>query len=194
MRITSQFMGRTIRWAIFVTGIFFHLQADSQQIPESKGLQIILMRHAEKPLDGDNLSCAGLNRSMQLPKLFSGRFGIPSYVYVPALSEGKATKHARMFQTVIPLAIKYNLAINSKYKVGEVADLAKEVLQKEGVVLIVWEHKGIIPIARALGVQQSDLQWKQDDYDSIWVITIANGSATLARQKEGLYPLTSCSF
>ncbi|HWY33058.1 MAG TPA: hypothetical protein VNX68_00345, partial [Nitrosopumilaceae archaeon] len=70
---------------------------------------VIIIRHGEKPLKGKNLNCQGLNRSLKLPAVLYSKFGIPGNVYVPSLDNNISTGHARMFQTVIPLAAKYNL-------------------------------------------------------------------------------------
>ncbi len=44
------------------------------------------------------------------------KFNKPDYTFVLSLGLDKSTKHARMFQTVTPFAIKYNLTINSQYE------------------------------------------------------------------------------
>ena len=44
------------------------------------------------------------------------KFNKPDYTFVPSLGLDKSTKHARMFQTITPFAIKYNLTINSQYE------------------------------------------------------------------------------
>lgn len=107
------------------------------------GLKVVIIRHGEKPENGDNLSCQGENRALQLPAVLYCMFGSPDYTYVPSLGLDDATKHARMFQTVSPFAIQYNLTINSKYGEKKVADVAKSVQKKTGTVLLVWEHSAI---------------------------------------------------
>src|SRR5215471_10972274 len=79
-------------------------------------LKVILVRHGEKPKTGSNLTCEGLNRSLQLPEVVDKKFGKPDYLYVPSLAMGDSTKHARMFQTAIPLAVKYQLEITSRFE------------------------------------------------------------------------------
>ena len=39
---------------------------------------------------------------------------------MPSLDCGKSTSHARMFQTVSPFAVKYNLKINSAFNEKDV--------------------------------------------------------------------------
>ena len=90
---------------IFAFTYFYAIKEASAQ---NKDLKLVFIRHGEKPLKGDNLTCQGLNRALLLPNFIFKRFGVPSYLFVPGLALGEATKHARMFQTITPLAIKYN--------------------------------------------------------------------------------------
>lgn len=162
--------------------------------PGEDRLKIVLIRHGEKPKKGDNLTCQGLNRALALPGVLTARFGIPSAIYVPALGLGDSTKHARMFETALPLAVKYNLALNSKFAEKDSAGIAAELLQRKGVVLVVWEHKAIAPIAHALGVADNTLKWGDEDYDSIWIVSFRDGVAKLEKSAEGLKPGEGCGF
>ncbi len=157
-------------------------------------LTVVIIRHAEKPEKGDNLSCQGLNRAMQLPAVLVKQFGVPNYAYVPAPSVGKATKSGRMMQTIWPLAVKYNLTVNSKYEVKQTAALAKNILKRSGTILIVWEHNNIADIATALGAKAKSLKWPDNDYDSIWKLTVKRSKTTLTRSKENLTPAANCNF
>jgi hypothetical protein len=153
---------------------------------------IVVIRHAEKPPKGKNLNCQGLNRSLKLPAVLYSKFGIPGSIYVPSIDNNVSTSHARMFQTVIPLAAKYNLTINSKYTETDTATLAKEIKTKKGIVLVVWQHSTIPSIVRALGVKGFNMKWDDNDYDSIWIINFQKGIAKITFDKEGLRPSTSC--
>ncbi len=161
---------------------------------QSNDLKIIIIRHGEKPKDGDNLNCKGLNRALALPKVLVQKFGVPSYNYVPAVvgSEG-STKHSRMFQTIAPLSVKYNLHINSLYNGKDSSGVAKDVLQKNGTVLIVWDHKSIVPLVNAFGIHDYFLKWQDDDFDSIWIVTFKSGKAFLTKDAEGLLPKEDCN-
>ena len=156
-------------------------------------LRIILIRHGEKPDKGDNLSCQGFNRSLQLPKILYSRFGIPNDIYVPAPGLGKATKNSRMLETIIPFAVKYNLQINTSFDVDAVSPLAQELKTKTGTILIVWEHKELPDIAKNLGIN-SELKWKSDDFDTIWIIDIRNGTASISADQENISTPDNCSF
>ncbi|MGR9000338.1 MAG: histidine phosphatase family protein [Gammaproteobacteria bacterium] len=156
-------------------------------------LKVVIIRHGEKPENGDNLSCQGENRALQLPAVLYRKFNKPDHIYVPSLELDKSTKHARMFQTVTPFAIKYNLKVNSKYGEKDTATIAKKVLEKTGTVLMVWEHSAIPPLAEELGVENPPA-WDGKDFDSIWVITYSNGKAVLSVDKEGISAAPACNF
>lgn len=161
--------------------------------PDLSKLKIVIIRHGEKPPIGDNLSCQGLNRANQLPAVITGKFGVPDFVYVPALLQGKRTYGSRMFQTVIPLVAKYNLKVNTKHETQDYPAIAADLKTKTGTVLVVWEHKAIPYIVQALGVDEKQT-WNSDDFDSILIITFVNGKAVLTKDKEGLKPSVDCSF
>jgi len=153
--------------------------------------KIVIIRHGEKPPQGDNLSCAGLNRAMQLPAVFDKKFGVVNDIFVPSLKTGKSTSVARMYQTAIPYAVKHDLTINTKFDVDDINGLVGSVLKKNGTVLIVWEHKQIHKLLKALGVDSPD-KWDDDDFDSIWVISFKNGKPSLTKDKEGISPSQTC--
>jgi hypothetical protein len=167
--------------------------ANAQSERAGADLKIIFIRHAEKPPKGDNLTCQGFNRSVQLPALISARFGVPDYIYVPSIGLGESTKHSRMFQTIIPLAVKYNLTINSKFEEKDSLGLAGDILKRKGTVLVVWEHKAIPTIVHALGVRDS-LKWQDDDYDTIWIITYSDSKPAMKMEKQNLTASSACSF
>ncbi len=180
---------RTTLLALFAFISFCLVKEVSAQ---SKNLKLIFIRHGEKPLKGDNLTCQGLNRALQLPALLTGKFGVPAYLFAPAMYLGESTKHARMFQTITPIAIKYNLPINSSHAEKDSAMIAEDLKSKKGTVIIVWEHKAIKSIIHALGISDN-LIWPDDDYDSIWIVTYNNGKAIFSRDKEGLKPTADCN-
>ena len=162
---------------------------------QSKNLKLVFIRHAEKPENGDNLSCQGLNRSLQLPAVLSKKFGRPSVVYVPALNLGKTTKRMRMLQTITPFAVKYNLAINSKYTEEDPGAMGEALLQEAGTVIIVWDHNSIQPMLKKLGLKKTgSLTWLDDDYDSMWIVSFSTGKPVLSKDSEGIKPAAGCSF
>jgi hypothetical protein len=154
--------------------------------------KIVIIRHGEKPDKGDNLSCKGLNRSLQLPAVLHQKIGVPNAIFVPSPKLGKSTGVARMYQTIVPFAVKYNLDINSKYDVADAEGLAGGIKKESGTVLLVWEHKAIHKIIKTLGINDPDLKWDDNDYDSIWTITYKNGAPSLAKDRENINPTANC--
>jgi len=176
--------------ALVLSGLSFSCSADNK--PDSS-LKVVIIRHGEKPDDGDNLSCQGESRALQLPAVLYKKFNKPDYSYVPSLGLDKAISHARMFQTITPFAVKYNLTINGKYDTKDFANIADSVLKKSGTVLMVWEHSAIQGVAEQLGVKNPPA-WDGKDFDSIWIITYPNGKAVLSTDKEGITPAAECNF
>ena len=187
-------MKKQILLSIFVGFTIFAIsfQSVGETILDNN-LKVVIIRHGEKPETGDNLSCQGENRALQLAAVLYQKFKKPEHTYVPSLSLGKSTTHARMFQTVTPFAIKYNLRINSKFDEKDDKGIADHLLTKTGTVLLVWEHSVIQAIAQKLGVNNPP-PWSGKDFDSIWVITFPNGKASLSIEKEGITPSPSCNY
>ncbi len=145
----------------------------------------------KKPEKGNNLSCQGFNRALTLPEILYSKFKLPDFIFVPAFKSGEETKQARMYQTITPFTVKYNLNIDTRFNVKDGVAMANAVLKKRGTVLIVWEHGEIPSIVQTLGIKEQ-VKWKSDDYDSIWIITFQNGKPVLSRDKENINPSPTC--
>lgn len=181
---------RNFIFLLIIFSFFINCSGQTPGIP-SNGLKIIFIRHGEKPEKGNNLSCKGLNRALQLPGVLVKKFGVPDFAYVPKPGTGVKTIHARMLETIMPLAVKYNLTVNSRFEEKDFEGLAAELRAETGTVLLVWEHSAIPGIVSALGVKD-ELNWPDDDYDSIWIVTFKKGMPVLTRDKEGLNPVSDC--
>lgn len=181
---------------IFLYPFFFLflLLIENKATAQSKDLKLVFIRHAERPENGDNLTCKGLNRSLMLPALLYQKFGKPSNIYIPALKLGDQTKRSRMFQTITPFAVKYNLTINSVYDEEDEKHIGKALLKENGTIIIVWEHNDIPAIVQYLGIKAGAKNWPGNDYDSIWTVTFPQGKAVLKKEKQGLNPSTGCAF
>jgi hypothetical protein len=166
------------------------------QLPDSIIRRVVIVRHGEKPGTGDNLSCEGLNRALALPDVLDSLFGKPDYAYVPKIHTGKSTSNARMFQTITPFAVRYNLTVDSKYKETDTAAVAADILKKKGTIVLVWEHGNIPGVARNLGIKKKDLHWDGSDFDSIWIIDFVNNNGNwtprLKKGKEHIHPSHNC--
>lgn len=153
--------------------------------------RIIIIRHGEKPSEGDNLSCQGFNRAMQLRTVLNKKFGTPNQIYVPKINTGKSTSVARMYQTIVPFAVAYNLSINSKFDVDDTEGLTKVLTENSGTSLVVWEHDHISKIVKALGIMDVG-KWPDSDYDTILVLSMKSGKWVLTRDHEGIQPSKDC--
>jgi hypothetical protein len=178
---------------IFLLSASLLLASCGPAISQSIQLKLVFIRHAERPDEGDNLNCQGLNRSLLLPGLLYKKFGKAAAIYVPSINGGNTTKRSRMLQTISPYAIKYNLAINSSYDEEDAKGLSGALLKERRTVFIVWEHRNIAPILRCLGIKD-DLKWPSDDFDSIWIVTFNNGKAILFKDEERLNPSLGCPY
>src|SRR5258708_19999405 len=157
----------------------FNGRSYSQTATGMENLKVVIIRHGEKPKTGDNLTCQGVNRSLQLPEVLHAKFGIPAYTYIPAPGLGESTKHARMFQTIIPFAAKYNLVLNSKYEEFDSVNIAKDLLSRTGAVLMVWQHHAITSIVRALGLKPNRLSWGSKVFATSCILTFPYRFTTL---------------
>ncbi|MDB5234699.1 MAG: hypothetical protein JWR44_1692 [Hymenobacter sp.] len=179
--------------------LLYHLNPVHPKVPPApKGplLQIVIIRHGEKPIEGDNLSAQGLERALALPEVLNNLLPRPPhFTYVPCIGTDKEeTTRVRMMQTVLPYAVQHNLTINSDYAPDEIKGLVKELRRHRGTVLLVWEHHNIVKIAEALGIEEPQ-EWPDDDYDSIWTITFKKGRAkgkakqpVLRKSRQGFQP------
>jgi hypothetical protein len=52
----------------------------------SDDLKVVIIRHGEKPGSGDNLSCLGESRALQLPAVLYKEFNAPAFSYIPSLA------------------------------------------------------------------------------------------------------------
>ncbi|MBV8140824.1 MAG: histidine phosphatase family protein [Verrucomicrobia bacterium] len=126
-------------------------------------LTILIIRHAEKPgeswpgpgltsdgtPDKKSLVVRGWHRAGSWAALFGGGLGgqdypKPSAIYAadPAAMSGDEPSQ-RPFQTIAPLAARLGLTPNTKFALGQEAQVATAVVAQTGVVLISWEHKAI---------------------------------------------------
>lgn len=174
--------------------VIFLLGVSHVASAQQKDLKVVIIRHGEKGATGDNLNCQGLNRALALPKVLYAKFGIPAYILVPALGQGKSTSHSRMFQTITPFAGKYNISINTDFDSTDYKDIKDYLKGKSGTALLVWDHQSIEGLAKSFGIKDEKLKWKDSDYDSIWIIDMKKGQKVLTRSAEGIRPGTACSF
>ena len=169
-------------------------------VPPAPVLRIVIIRHGEKPEEGDNLSCAGFNRALALPAVLNELMpSPPNLTFVPVIgTNDKNTTRVRMLQTVMPYAVQHNLTINSDFMVENTKAFARQLRQLRGTVLVVWEHNNIVEIARDLGLDNV-ADWPDADFDSIWTISFSGGGArgkakqpVLSKSRQHIRPSAVC--
>lgn len=168
-------MSRVLLGILLVAGSASHAQAQPAEV--------IIIRHAEKPPEGNELTLQGRERAAALVPYFREtavllEFNTPVAIYVPLPKN--ETSSIRSAQTVAPLAAALHLKLNSSFHKDEISAMAKEILNSERydgkMVLICWDHKMIPPIAKALGVDDAPDKWPGDSFDRDWVIRFRAGA------------------
>jgi len=86
--------------AALLATLAFTCTTFAQILPAGIALKVVIIRHGEKPKNGDNLNCTGLSRALKLPPVLDTVTGKPDYTYVPTINTGKKTSNVRMFQMV----------------------------------------------------------------------------------------------
>ncbi|WP_321838875.1 histidine phosphatase family protein [Paraburkholderia bannensis] len=155
-------------------------------------VRIMFIRHAEKPADNEgtgieadgkpdaeSLSVRGWQRAGALARFFcplekshAARLK-PDTVF--AAGTGPASKSKRSMQTVTPLVALLREEAPVNYVTTHLKDegqaLMVDVLSRDGVVLVAWEHKvlpqiiGHVPDAPAIPAA-----WPDDRFDVIWIL------------------------
>ncbi len=139
--------------------------------------QIILLRHAEKPSQGPELSQEGFRRAHALTLLFSTnetilKFGIPVAIY--AAAPHRPGSSIRSIQTMIPLATSLNLKLNQQFTKAQSREMVKNVLENPmhigATVVICWSHEGLPEIAKFFGVIDAPSKWNSAVFNRFWVL------------------------
>jgi hypothetical protein len=136
--------------------------------------QVLIIRHAEKPETGPDLSEKGRQRAEALVEFFRKdpsvtRFGTPVALY--AAAPPKVGGSQRSIQTLEPLARKLRLPVRSGYVKTQYSDLVSEIMGKEAhdgkTVLIAWAHEEIKSLARSFGARHTG-KWPDPVFDRVW--------------------------
>jgi len=148
--------------------------------------QVILIRHAEKPAKGPDLSAQGRQRANALVGYFTGnpdvtRYGTPVAIYAMAPNNEDGT--LRPIQTMKPLAQKLGLELITAYKKSDYQAMVEDIRQNpayEGrMVLICWEHNVIPQIVLEFGYSDGPSNWGGGSvYDRTWILNFTGDSVT----------------
>ncbi len=180
-------MRKTINTFILSAAAVFCCAAGALAAPA----QVILIRHAEKPEYGNQLSERGFRRAEALVRFFRDeaavtRYGAPAAIYAAAPKHEDSS--IRSIQTVQPLADALGLAPLVKFTRGQAHKLAVDIMENPAydgrMVLVCWQHGNLSDIVLELaeygGATQTALpgEWPDKVYDRAWILDFDGGGVT----------------
>ena len=138
--------------------------------------EILLIRHAEKPVDPADfgLSPVGRERAAALPSLFdqtrTDPFPVPDVIFAAKRSR----RSNRSVETVTPLSEKLGLRIDTRFADDDYPTLAAELRTDPKyagkTVLVCWHHGNLPELAAALGAAGVPGRWKEGEFGRVWVV------------------------
>ncbi len=159
-------------------------------------LQIVLIRHAEKPAVATAgidvagaasdrcLTPRGWQRAGALATLFAPALGDPrppltrpDHLHSPEYESESLTINHRTYETILPLGERLGIPIRSGHKEGHEAKVARHILAEEsGTSLVCWEHTLLQAIASCIPLHLDSrpipAAWPSDRFDLIWLFTL----------------------
>ena len=139
--------------------------SDSEPGRMPANLTIFIVRHAEKPAEGNDLAPEGVSRAKEYVQFFQKQVkydGQPirwNFLFASA----ESAKSDRPFLTLQPLSEAIHVDIDSDFKNKHFNELVKELRKNKANkfdnanILICWHHGEILELASALGATSSDL-------------------------------------
>jgi|SRR5579862_7878659 len=138
---------------------------------------ILIIRHAEKPAQGSDLSAAGRQHALAYVSYFKN-FTVDSRPFaldaLYATADSKGSSRPRL--TLEPLSRALHLKINNEFKNRDFAKLAAQISSQphEKRILICWHHGEIPALLGALGADPARLlpggAWPPDQFG--WVLEL----------------------
>ena len=154
--------------------------------------KIMIIRHAEKPGDGNphrgvtldgahdkhELTVRGWQRAGALVRFFAPHndqppvppIATPRSIFASAVTHFSPSMRAQ--RTVQPLAAALGIAVDAGHANGEERYLAAAALAAPSPVLIAWHHNHIATLARQIagGELPCPGHWPDDRFDVVWVL------------------------
>jgi hypothetical protein len=158
--------------------------------------KVMLIRHAEKP--GDPLPSFGVKedgtrsqhsivvqgwqRAGALIAFFAAptlaEIAVPAHLYAASFDKSAdpsstsdvedISRSRRAIETITPLAHRLGLTADQTFAVGDEDRLSADLLLRDGVVLVAWEHKHL-PVIAAHLTPAAPNTWPGDRFDVVWV-------------------------
>jgi hypothetical protein len=148
-----------------------------QESPGLKDAVVLVIRHAEKPDVGSDLSAEGVERAKAYVHYFETLQVDSNALKLDALFAAHDTKHSiRPRLTMEPLSQALGIPLDTTFKDKEPEALARELESKPHGknILICWHHEQIPDLLRALGADPDALlpegRWPGHVYG--WVIEL----------------------
>jgi len=164
---------------------------------------IMLIRHAEKPLDGEqgvdrqgrpdpaSLSVTGWMRAAALARLFNapeGHLVRPQHLVAARATAERPSTRPR--DTLQPMAELLGLEIDESLAADDAPSRVADHLHRlQGPVLVCWRHDELPALANQL-LQRAEApgRWPDKTYDMVWVVEQARLSWTLVQVPQKLLP------
>ena len=170
--------------------------ASNQAAEPARPKAVLVVRHAEKPETGPDLSKAGRMRADALPGLFKKSSNRPAPFPAPDfLFAAKASDESnRSVETLEPLARRLKFKMDDRVKNEDFAVLADKLLTDHKyvgkTVLVSWHHGKIPELLHALGVDPKPKPIGDGVFDRVWVVTYdASSKAKLTDRPQALMPM-----
>ncbi len=142
-----------------------------------RDVTVLIVRHAEKPPQGNGLSPRGEQRAEAYATYFDPwRLGTESLTPDRLIATKDSTESWRPQLTLTPLSQRLGVPIEQPFADDQVDALANALRQGNtaGVVLIAWHHGHIDKLIDALGGKSRHIidrkSWPEDVYD--WVVVL----------------------
>lgn len=164
------------------------------ELAQAMPAEVLLLRHGEKPEDGNELNDRGWERAKALPNFFHKRaeierLGAPVALYGMAPKKKKGS--VRAIQTLKYLADDFHLRVIDDFTDEEVDEMVKEVSEKKDYdgkfVVICWNHDSMHDIAKEFGVKHAP-KYSKDAFDRAWLIRFDGEKASLEDLPQRLLP------
>lgn len=142
-----------------------------------KNAVILIIRHAEKPDDGNGLSPEGDARAQAYVNYFKNftMDGQPLKLdYLFAAADSKESRRPRL--TIEPASHALHLPIDTRFKNKNFQELADEIESRPHghAILIAWHHEKIPSLLRALGIDPAQVipkaKWPEAEFG--WLIQL----------------------
>lgn len=153
--------------------------------------QVILIRHAEKPDAGAELSQQGFRRAEALAAFFQTnpavtRYGEPAAIYAAAPKNEDSS--VRSIQTVTPLAKAIGIKVDASFTRGQTNKIVRAIMENPAydgrMVLICWQHEKLVEIAQNLAAYNNSPAlnipqvWPSEAFDRAWILDLKDGKVT----------------